>query len=118
MTDTFHAFVAELFAPLEPLKIKKMFGGAGVWSGDQIFAILADDIIYLKADEQLRADLEAKGGDVFTWTNPKTGTTTEMQYVSLPSTALDDPEEAAIWARKALDVGLRASKSKPKKKRG
>lgn len=104
--------MAELFEPLEPLKIKRMFGGAGVWSGDQIFAILADDVIYLKADAELRAALESEGGEVFVWTNPKTGAVNEMQYVSLPTTALDDPDEAELWARKALDVGLKASKAK------
>ncbi|MEM8634053.1 MAG: TfoX/Sxy family protein [Pseudomonadota bacterium] len=114
MAETFHDFVDELFAPLEPLKIKKMFGGAGVWSGDQIFAILADDVIYLKVDPNLRAELEGEGGEIFIWTNPKTGVMNEMQYVSLPTSALDDHEEAAMWARKALDVGLKASKGKKK----
>jgi len=116
VTNSFFQFVEELFEPLAPLKIKRMFGGAGVWSGDQIFAILADDVIYLKSDPELRAELEAEGGEVFVWTNPKTGKTNEMQYVSLPSAALDDPEEATLWARKALDVGLKASKPKPRKK--
>ncbi|MEL7482221.1 MAG: TfoX/Sxy family protein [Pseudomonadota bacterium] len=111
--DPFHDFVYELFGPLGALRIKKMFGGAGVWCDDQIFAILSDNVIYLKADPALRARLEAEGGDVFVWTNPKTGKTNEMQYVSLPEAALDDPEAAIDWARAALDVGLKASKGKP-----
>ncbi|MEM9667397.1 MAG: TfoX/Sxy family protein [Pseudomonadota bacterium] len=117
MTDSFHDFVEELFEPFAPLKIKRMFGGAGVWSGQQIFAILADDVIYLKCDPALREALEAEDGEVFIWTNPKTGAVNEMQYVSLPSAALDDPEDAADWARRALDVGLKAAKAKPKKKK-
>ena len=118
MAESFHEFVEELFAPLAPLRIKRMFGGAGVWSGEQIFAILADDVIYLKADAGLRAALEAEGGEVFVWTNPKTGKTNEMQYVSLPSAALDDPDQAADWARRALDVGLKATKAKAAKRKG
>lgn len=115
MATSFHDFVEELFAGMGPLKIKRMFGGAGVWSGEQIFALLADEVIYLKTDAVLRAALEAEGGEVFQWTNPKTGVINEMQYVSLPSEALDDPDLATSWARQALDVGLKASAAKSRK---
>lgn len=42
-TDPFHEFVAELFAPLGSVSIRRMFGGAGVYFEGVMFALLADD---------------------------------------------------------------------------
>ena len=114
---SFYRFVEDLFAPLGPVRIRKMFGGAGVYIGEDMFALLDDDQIYLKADTVLKAELEQSGAQPFTWTNPKTGRTITMSYVSMPSAALDDPDEAVGWARRALEVARRASRAKVKSPR-
>jgi DNA transformation protein and related proteins len=71
--DPFHEFVAELFAPMGPVSIRRMFGGAGVFRDGLMFALLGDDTVYLKTDAQLRVDLEAEGSAAFIWTKPSTG---------------------------------------------
>ena len=43
------------------------------------------------------------------------GEQVEMGYWRLPDSALDDPDEAVIWGRKALAVA-RAKAAKPKRK--
>jgi DNA transformation protein len=108
-SDPFHAFVAELFAGLGPIRIRKMFGGAGVYAGAHMFALLADDVIYLKADDALQAKLAVEGSAPFVWeptSGPKAGQKIEMGYWRLPETALDDAEEAALWGRAALALAL------------
>ncbi|MBU2605581.1 MAG: TfoX/Sxy family protein [Alphaproteobacteria bacterium] len=114
--DPFHDFVADLFAPMGDVRIKRMFGGAGVYAQSVMFALLADDVIYLKTDAALRIALEAEGGEVFAWERPSDGKRMEMGYVSLPSAAMDDAEDASAWGRRALAVALAARKSKPAKK--
>ena len=115
--DPFHEFVAELFEPLAAVRIKRMFGGAGVYAHEVMFALLADEAIYLKVDDTLKAALEAEGSEPFRF-EMKDGTVAEMKYFRLPDVAMDDPEEASDWARRALDVALKAKKSKaPKRKR-
>jgi len=57
----FNAFVEELFAGLGPVRIRRMFGGAGVYAGETMFALIDDEVIYLKTDEALRAELQAEG---------------------------------------------------------
>lgn len=109
--DTFHAFVTELFVPLGPVSIRRMFGGAGVFREGLMFALLAGDTIYLKTDAGLRASLEAEGGEPFLWTRPNDGKVIDMGYVSLPSAALDDADEASDWARQAFAVA-RATRRK------
>ncbi len=91
-----------------------MFGAAGVFSSEAMFALLADEIVYLKADAELRRALEAEGGAPFRYTQTKTGKTIEMGYVSLPEAALDDPEIASAWGRKSLDLALEAQSKRKK----
>lgn len=111
--DPFHEFVAELFAPMGSVSIRRMFGGAGVFRDGLMFALLGDDTVYLKTDARLRADLEAEGSAPFIWIKPSTGEEIDMGYVSLPSCAMDDPDEASAWAKRALAVAKAKAAAKP-----
>lgn len=115
--DPFHEFVIELFAPMGTVSIRRMFGGAGVFREGLMIALLFDDTIFLKTDAGLRADLEAEGGAPFLWTKPSTGEIIDMGYVSLPSSAMDDPDEASSWGRRAFAVAqAKKAKAPPKRK--
>lgn len=96
-----------------------MFGGAGVFRDGLMFALLAAETIYLKTDAALRADLILEGSEPFIWTKPSTGEEIDMGYVSLPSSAMDTPDEASAWARRALAVARAkaAAKAVAKKKK-
>jgi DNA transformation protein len=116
--DPFHEFVIELFAPMGPVSIRRMFGGAGVFCDGVMIALLFSDTIFLKTDAALRARLETEGSEPFLWTKPSTGEIIDMGYVSLPSSAMDDPDEASGWGRQALAVARAAkARSKPKAKK-
>lgn len=117
LDNPFHTYVEDLFANLGRIRIRKMFGGAGVYSGEDMFALIDKDRVYVKSDEALKADLESEGGEPFEWTNPSTGRTMKMSYVSLPVNALDDREEASAWGRKALEVAIEARRAKVKSPR-
>ena len=114
--DPFHEFVAELFEQLGHIGIKRMFVGAGVYAHDVMFALLADEAIYLKVDDGLKVALEAEGSEPFRF-EMKDGKIAEMKYYRLPDLAMDDPEEASDWGRKALDVALKAKAGKKSKRK-
>ena len=59
--DPFFGYVEELLAPLGPVSVKRMFGGAGVYAGDVMFALISDDQLYLKVDDALKMLLRRKG---------------------------------------------------------
>ena len=117
LDNPFHTYVEDLFSGLGRIRIRKMFGGAGVYSGEDMFALIDDDRVYVKSDDALKADLESEGGEAFEWTNPNTGRTITMSYVSLPVEALDDRTSTSDWGRKALDVAIQARRAKVKSPR-
>jgi DNA transformation protein len=111
----YKAFVEELFEPVMPVRIRAMFGGAGIYSGDVMFGLVADERVYLKADDLTREDFAAEGCGPFVWVAPD-GKEMAMSYYALPDRLYDDTDELRAWALKALDVALRAKSAKPKTK--
>jgi DNA transformation protein len=121
MSGGFGDFVSELFAGLGPVRVKRMFGGLGVWAPSHdgkgvMFALVDDEVIYLKADEALKAELAAEGSVAWVYSR-RDGWMRETSYWRLPETALDDPDEAVGWARKALAYAqAKAAEKKPARK--
>ncbi len=113
----FQAFVEDLFAGFGPVRFKRMFGVAAVYAGDLIIGLIDDETIYLQADEAMRVDMEAEGSVrwVYRFSNQATGT---MSYWRLPETALDDPDEASAWARRALAAAEAKAAAKGARRRG
>ena len=112
----FHAFVEELFADFGPVRIKRMFGGAGIYAGEVMFGLIDDETIYLKTDAALKAELAAEGSVGWVYSRAP-GKWEETSYWRLPETALDDPDQAAVWARKALAVAeAKAAGKRPRRR--
>lgn len=113
----FGEWVREHFAALGPLEIRRMFGAAAVYANGLIFALLDDGMVWLKADEINAPLLVEAGARQFTYPT-KDGARMAMAYWSLPESALDDPDEAADWARQSIAAALRkAAARKPRKPR-
>jgi DNA transformation protein len=110
------AFARELFAAIGPVEVKRMFGGAGVWAGGAMFALIDDGRIYLKTDATLASVLAAEGA--VPWIYTGRGEAQVSSYLSLPDSALDDAEEACAWGRRALAVAeAKKAAAKPKRRR-
>ncbi|GAB2876430.1 TfoX/Sxy family protein [Uliginosibacterium flavum] len=102
------AYLTELFAPLGRIRSKRMFGGAGLYCDELFFAIVIDDVLYLKVDEHNRAQFEAEGLEPFRY--EAKGKLAQMNYYRAPDEALDSPALMHPWARSALAAALRAKK--------
>jgi DNA transformation protein len=107
----FMEHAAELFAPLGPIAVRRMFGGAGIYCRGIMFALIADDVIYLKADAETRGDFEAKGVGPFIYSAK--GKPISMSYWQLPPELLDQPDDLLEWARKALGVARKQKAEAP-----
>lgn len=104
------ADIADLFAGLGPVSVRRMFGGKGIYFDGVIIAIELRGELLLKADAESAPDFEAEGCVQWTYVGKRHGKTVAMPYWSVPESAVDDPDEMAIWARKAYEAGLRAGK--------
>ena len=104
--DDFAHYCAELLAPLGTARVKRMFGGHGIYVDDVFIAIVHGDTLYLKADAQSRARFEAAGSREFTYTQK--GMTKSLGYWTAPVEAMDSPAGMRPWAQLALEAALRS----------
>jgi DNA transformation protein len=104
------ADIADLFAGLGPVSVRRMFGGKGIYFDGVIIAVELRGELLLKADAESAPDFEAAGCIQWTYIGTRHGKTVAMPYWTVPESAVDDPDEMAIWARKAYEAGLRAGK--------
>jgi DNA transformation protein len=109
VSDDYIAYVRDLLRAFEPLTTRRMFGGVGVYSGERFFALLADDQLYLKADDGNRPDFEREGLAPFSYTR-KDGRPATMSYYPPPAAAQDNPEALRPWVEGALAAAGRAAK--------
>jgi DNA transformation protein len=114
--NEFVSLVLELIGKLGPASSRSMFGGHGIYIRSQMIAIVGDDTLYFKTDEQTRGEFEQRGLEPFTY--EANGKTYAMSYFRAPDEALESPREMMPWARLGLAAALRsaASKKTPKKK--
>ena len=103
-------FIDDLFAAFAPVTVRRMFSGAGIFRDGLMFGLIVRDVIYLKADEGNVADFEREGSVPFTYTRgKKSGWPSEhaLPYWRLPERLYDDPDELALWARRAFAAAER-----------
>ena len=104
VTDSYRRFVLDQLEELGDVKARSMFGGLGLYHRDLFFGIVAADVLYLKVDDTTRGDYEGAGMGPF---KPFPGRTPSMRYYAVPLEVLENAEELARWARRAVDVAKR-----------
>ena len=102
--------IRDLFARLGQIKIRKMFGGKGVYFDGPIVALEVGGELLLKADHVSAADFAAAGSQQWVYEGSARKTKASMPYWTVPSEAADDPDKFLIWARKAYEASLRSLK--------
>ena len=55
----FVTYLLERLAPLGEVRACAMFGGYGIYLGERMFALVAEDMFYIKVDDVNRAEFEA-----------------------------------------------------------
>ena len=110
-------FIRDLFREFGEVQIRRMFGGAGLWADEVMFALISREVIYLKADEDSIPAFEAEGCAAFSY-DTKVGRHVLTSYWRMPERLYDDPDELAVWARQALTVAARKRAAKSPKGAG
>ena len=109
-SEGFKDFVTDQLSAFGPVRIRNMFGGAGVYADDVMFALIADDTLYLKADESSVPAFKAEGMGPFVY-EAEGKKPIAMSYWELPPRLLEEADELAQWARQAHGIA-HAAKAK------
>ena len=102
-SKAFLDLILERLAPLGAVTGRNMFGGFGVFHEGDMFGLISNDVLYLKADESNGDDYVKRGSPQYK----------PMPYFRVPDDVFEDTEELLKWAQKAVAVAHAA----PKKKR-
>jgi DNA transformation protein and related proteins len=105
-------FLAEQMAPLGEITWRSMFGGYCLYCDGIVFALIANQCVFLKANDEDRGKFEARGLQAF---RPFEGSQS-MSYYEAPPEIFEDPDAMKHWCGGAVEAGrLAQSKKKPKK---
>jgi DNA transformation protein len=105
----FVEYLQEVFERFGPIRARRMFGGYGIYHNDFMFALVADDVLYLKADDESVQAFKDRDLGQFQYVNK--GKTIGMSYYLAPEEIFDDPDEARVWALRAYEAAVRSSKA-------
>ena len=110
-------FVVHILDRLQPLgavTARAMFGGHGIYCDGVMFALIAEDVLYFKVDDQNRPRFEALGAGPF---RPYADRPMTMSYYEAPAEVFDDDDALTEWARAAFEAALRARRAQPVRRR-
>jgi DNA transformation protein and related proteins len=118
-SDSFAEFLRDQLAPLGGISTRRMFGKTGVFCDGVMIAMVTDDTLFLRVDEQSRAAF--KEAEAYPPLNyRKKGATIDLAFWRAPDRLFDEPDELVTWARIALAAARRVAakreQAKPKRK--
>jgi DNA transformation protein len=111
----FVEYLKEVFEEFGPVQARRMFGGYGIYHNGVMFGLVADDTLYLKADETTAQYFHSKGLGQFEY--EKGEKKVKMSYYLAPDEVLENPGEAKLWAERAYEVAVRTNARKRKKQK-
>jgi DNA transformation protein len=95
VSDNYRTYIVEQLAALPALSTRRMFGGIGLYSDAWFFA-LRDDYV----SRGMKAFMPFPG-------QPSLG------YYQVPPDVIEEAEELARWARRAVEVAMKKGRLKP-----
>lgn len=114
LNENLLASIEEMIAPIGPISVRRMFGGAGLFADGAMFALIPGDGLYFKVDDATRAAYLAEGAQPFRY-ETKAGTREIASFCSVPERLYDEPEEFRQWAKTAIAVARRSDLAKAHK---
>ena len=95
--NSFLDFIQEQLTALNGLRSKRMFGGDGLYCGEQFFGIVFDGRLYFKTNPDTLAEYLAYHAAVFAPSEKQV----LKNYREVPADILEDSQLLLQWARKA-----------------
>lgn len=113
--DEFAQYMLDVFRIFGRITLRRMFAGYGIFRDGVMFGLVYDETLYLKADAENVIDFRRQGLKQFEYA--RQGKLIGLSYYQAPDIVLEDPHEAARWARRSFEAAIRADASKSASKR-
>lgn len=97
VSDSFYDYVLEQLATLGGLRSRAMFGGYGLYCGEQFFGIVHDGRLYFKTHPNTLPDYLRYHAPVFAPSKKQI----LKNYREVPADILEDAVQLATWAGEA-----------------
>ena len=107
-SDAFAEFLREQLAPLGRVTLRRMFGKSGVFCDRVMFAMVTENTLYVRVDDENRATF--REAEAFPPLNyAKQGSTIDLSFWRVPERLFDEPDELVAWAKAALAAARRVA---------
>ena len=107
-SDHFAEFLREQLARFGAITMRRMFGKTGVFRDGLMFAMITNDTLYFRVDDDNRAVFrEAAGSPPLTY--EKQGRVIALSFWRAPDRLLDEPRALIVWADAALAAARRVA---------
>jgi len=113
--DPYVEHLLELLTPVGEPTARRMFGGWGLYVDGVMVVLVADEMAFLKVDDESKPAFTAAGSSPFLYSHK--GREISMSYWSVPDAALDSPEAMQPWAQLALEAARRKAAAKPARRK-
>src|SRR2546430_893939 len=101
-------YVHDQLSGLGGVSSRRMFGGAGLYCDEFFFALIDDDTLYLRVNDDNRADFTARSMSAFRPYADRPELS--MSYYETPADVLEDPAQLVSWARRSVAAAMAAVK--------
>ena len=95
-------YIFDQLSQLNAIRRKRMFGGLGVYRDDLFFAIISDNVLYFKTDQNNRPDFISYNMTPFEYRSK--GKTVKLDYYPVPDEIIEDADLFQAWAVKACNA--------------
>jgi len=104
--NEFVEYLKEAFRAFGPVHARRMFGGHGICFEGVMIGLVADDVLYLKADPESAPKFTEHGLPQFKYR--KGDKMVGMSYYLAPEETLENPSEMRAWAQLTSDAMMDA----------
>ena len=111
VSESYRAFVLEQLGRVTPVTDKAMFGGVGIYAQGLFFALIAEDRLYFKVNDDTRPEFERRRMEPFR----PFGEDSAMGYYEVPEDVIEDIVQLQPWVSQAIDVAAKAKRGKARR---
>ena len=115
-SDDFGSHLCDELSPLGDISLPRMFGKTGVFCDGVMFAMVANDDLYLRVDEHNRETFaEAASHPPLSYV--KLGQTIDLSFWRAPTRLHDDHDALVAWCSLAVAAAHRVASKRHRTKR-